>query len=134
MIKEEKVREQFYLAMDDRKNKKSIRDTGNYFKSDYIGRQSLISFVTGTLAYVLLVALWVLNNAGKLTANINSLDYVGLAVTAVMYYIAFMIVYLFLSGVVYVTRYRDDNEILKRYTGHLKKLNRLYSREEKLGK
>ncbi len=132
MIREEKVKEQFALAKDDTYEKKSLERTRAFFQTDYVGFELLVSFVTGTICFFILLLLWGLWNLDHLAEQINTMDYVALAITMVTYYAVFMLAYFFVTLVVYVLRYRKDAEIFKRYSGHLKKLNKIYAREEKL--
>ena len=132
MINEEKVKEQFQLAVIDAHEQQSLNRTSTLFKSDYISKQMLTSFITGTICFCMLMALWVLWNMDLLMDKINSLDYLSLAVSAALYYAAFELVYLFGTAVVYLAKYHHDKKVSDKYAMHLKSLNKMYSREEKL--
>ena len=64
--------------------------------------------------------------------SLNSIDLVGTAVIIAALYIAFMAVYMFVTVLVYTSRYGKGRKKLRRYVEHLKNTNRMYNREEKL--
>ena len=132
MIKEERVREEYKLALAEERYGKDFDKIESYFGFDYIGKEMLISFITGTLCYFVLLAIWVLMHFEELLDRINSLDYLGMGVTAAMYYAAFLLVYLFVTALVYLYRYLRMKKKALRFDAHLKRLNKMYVREEKL--
>ena len=62
MINEEKVKEMYQMALYDEYKKKDCEDTGKYYEKDYVGGQMIVSFFTGTIAYVCLFAIWSMAN------------------------------------------------------------------------
>jgi len=50
----------------------------------------------------------------------------------ILVYVGFILVYLFATYIVYALRYIKGKKKLERYKGHLKELNQMYEREEKL--
>ena len=126
MINEEKVRELFNIALCDSKSDDSRiqKQSASYYGWDYIWKEGLKSFFTGTFAFAGLVVMWVAVNAGEL------LDKIG--VTIGILYIAFMAVYIFVTIVVYTARYKAGRRQVRRYANHLKAVGRIYSREEKI--
>lgn len=132
MIKEERVIEQVALAKGDTHEKKAIQRKSEYFKTDYLSRQTLTSFITGTLCFFLILGLWGLWNFAELVKQINTMDYVADAVNLGVLYLIFMIVYMFITFAVYLSRYHEDSDTEKEYLSHLEKLKKIYNREEKL--
>lgn len=134
MINEEKVRELFNIALCDSKSDDSRvqKQSASYYGWDYIWKEGLKSFFTGTFAFAGLVVMWVAVNAAELLDRINKLDFKAIGVTIGILYIAFMAVYIFVTIVVYTARYRADRREVRKYANHLKAVGRIYSREEKI--
>ena len=126
MINEEKVRELFNIALCVQKQ------SASYYGWDYIWKEGLKSFFTGTFAFAGLVVMWVAVNAAELLDRINKLDFKAMGVTIGILYIAFMAVYIFVTIVVYTARYKAGRREVRKYANHLKAVGRIYSREEKI--
>ena len=115
MINEEKVRELFNIALCDSKSDDSRvqKQSASYYGWDYIWKEGLKSFFTGTFAFAGLV-------------------FKAMGVTIGILYIAFMAVYIFVTIVVYTARYKAGRREVRKYANHLKAVGRIYSREEKI--
>ena len=83
MINEEKVRELFNIALCDSKSDDSRvqKQSASYYGWDYIWKEGLKSFFTGTFAFAGLVVMWVAVNAAELLDRINKLDFKAIGVT-----------------------------------------------------
>lgn len=132
MIKEERVKELFRAAVYERNEDKWSRQTGRYYKKDYVGKEMIKSFFAGTLVFILILVLWGLYSADSLLKALNTVDFVESAVTLVLSYVAFLAVYLLITFLVYQIRYIKGRKKLKAYYGYLKRLNKMYKREERL--
>ena len=132
MINEEKVKEEFNLARIDERYPKEMARVGRHFRWDYVAAQILWSILGGTVCFVLVAVLWGMWNADSLMADINSLDYIGMAMTLMSYYVVFLGGYLFLTLLVYFFRYGSEHRIMQEYLSHVRKLGELYARDEKL--
>lgn len=132
MINENKVRELFHVALYDTKDDAVSKQAASYYAWDYIWKEGLKSFFTGTFAFVGIVVLWVAVNAQQLLEEINTLDFKAMGITAGVLYVAFMVVYIFATIVVYAAKYRAARKDVRKYMNHLKAVGKIYSREEKL--
>lgn len=94
--KRRKVRELFNIALCDSKSDDSRvqKQSASYYGWDYIWKEGLKSFFTGTFAFAGLVVMWVAVNAAELLDRINKLDFKAIGVTIGILYIAFMAVYI----------------------------------------
>ena len=92
MINEEKVRELFNIALCDSKSDDSRvqKQSASYYGWDYIWKEGLKSFFTGTFAFAGLVVMWVAVNAAELLDRINKLDFKAIGVTIGILYITFL--------------------------------------------
>lgn len=132
MINEERVKELFQLALYDQKDDTLRNQVKSYFKSDYVGKEIIKSFFLGTLAFIFIGALYVLYNAQSLLEKINSLDLVQVGTGTAIIYVVFMVVYMFITTLVYTVKYNKVHHEFKKYGEHIKKINKMYEREDKL--
>ncbi len=132
MVNEERVKNLYKIALYERDEKKHERQTGHYYKKDYIGKEIIKSFFIGTLAYGLLVFLWVISTLDDFLRSINNLEFMGDTVVIVLLYIVFMVLYLMATYFIAVSRYKEGRLRLKEYLKALKVTKKMYEREEKL--
>ena len=132
MINEERVKQLYKIALYEQSEEKRNRKVGQYYKSDYTGRQVVASIFTGTLAYGCFVGLWLLASWEEFLESINNLEIVGIVVSMIIYYLAFMVLYLIATYIVYSVRYESGKKKMKQYINDLKRAHKMYEREEKL--
>jgi hypothetical protein len=132
MVNEERVKNLYKIALYERDEKKYERQTGHYYKKDYIGKEMIKSFFVGTLAYGLLVFLWVISTLDDFLRSINNLEIIGDTVVIALLYIVFMVLYLMATYFIAVSRYKEGRLRLKEYLKALKVTKKMYEREEKL--
>ena len=132
MINEERVTEMFHLAMYDSKLDRRQDQMESYYGRDYIGKELLKSFFTGTFAFCFLVLFAGLGLLGQAEEIFDSMDLVGTIVSGVLMYLAWEVVYLIITAAVYRRRFRNGRLRLKKYAKSLKAVNKMYTREEKL--
>ena len=75
MINEDKVKELFYVARYDSEEDRFQKKMSSYYVWDFIWKEVLKSFFTGTLAFTGLTVLAVFTNAKQLLADINKIDF-----------------------------------------------------------
>lgn len=130
MLNQERICEMTKLAVFDQKEGQECRPMISYFRKDYIARELLKSFVTGTIAFCILAAMIVLYHMETLLEQINSIDIRQTAIWIVLCYIVCMAVYFLITYIIYHMRYTKGRHKVKKYYLHLKKVNRLYREEE----
>jgi type III secretory pathway component EscU len=131
MVNEEKVKEFFQMAVYDKHEEARYRQMGEYYKSDYIGKELVRSVFTGTLAFVFIGALYLMGSVETLLDGLNNMAWVQSLVHVLLLYLCFMALYLLVTYVVYWLRYRTGRAKLKKYYTHLKRVNRAYEKESK---
>ena len=77
-------------------------------------------------------ASWVMTNVDAVLNSLNDLTIVRTVFIMILIYVGFIAIYLFATYLVYALRYVKDKKKLDQYKGHLKALNQMYEREEKL--
>ncbi len=131
MIHEERVKEMYHMAVFDEREEKDCHWMGEYYIWDYVGKELVKSFFSGTIAFVLLVVLW---GMGDLTARMEMLNQAQLAdlITRIgVLYVAFLAVYLLVTAIVYTIRYVNGRKKLRGYAQHLKRARKLGRQEER---
>ena len=106
MINEDKVKELFYVARYDSEEDRFQKQMSSYYGWDFIWKEVLKSFFTGTLAFTGLTVLAVFTNAKQLLADINKIDFQSAGVMLGLIYIAFMLAYIMITIIVYAVRYK----------------------------
>ncbi len=132
MINEDKVKELFYVARYDSEEDRFQKQMSSYYGWDFIWKEVLKSFFTGTLAFTGLTVLAVFTNAKQLLADINKIDFQSAGVMLGLIYIAFMLAYIMITIIVYAVRYKTSRKKARQYMEHLKRVGKMYEREEKL--
>lgn len=132
MINEDKVKELFYVARYDSEEDRFQKQMSSYYGWDFIWKEVLKSFFTGTLAFTGLTVLAVFTNASQLLADINKIDFQSVGVMLGLIYIAFMLAYIMITIIVYAVRYKTGRKKARQYMEHLKRVGKMYKREEKL--
>ena len=120
------------MAVFDKEDGKECRPMEQYARNDYVALKFLESFVTGTIAFGLLFVMWALYEMDELLNTLNTMDLVGFLVPLAIKYAIFLFFYLMITYIVYQKRYTNGRRKVKKYYNSVKKLNRLYEREDKL--
>lgn len=131
MISEQRVKLMTRLAAYEQKEGKKNEEIGSYFRGDYISLQVLKSIINATLAFALIVALFVLYDSELFLSDIYKIDILDYVKKLILYYFIFTGVYVLISYVVYAIKYRKAKKRLKVYFNNLKRLQILYQRERK---
>lgn len=126
MLNEEKVILMTKMASYENHEGKENMKISRYFRSDYIAMQVLKSIFSATVAFALLLALFVLYDFEIFIQDLYKMDLVSFAKTLLTYYGIMVAVYGVLAYVIYAKRYFKARKSLKLYYQNLKKLNSLY--------
>lgn len=132
MVNEERVKQLYKIAIYEQTEEKKTRQTGLYYRSDYIGKEVVKSFFSGSIAYVIMALLWVMSNLDLVMHQINTLEIIDTVVVMLVLYLLFMMVYMFATALVYYLRYKNCRKKLDGYMADLKTAYTMFEREEKL--
>ena len=126
MINEQRTRMMTKLALyESRRGKKELQIT-RYAPGDYVTAHMLWSFVCGTIAFVIVLALWVLYNIESLLIELFSMDIMHLAINILLVYIIYMGLYLGMCYVYISYRYGRYKKRVNKFLLGLKELYRQY--------
>ena len=131
MVNEEKVRQLYKVALYEKKEEKLHKQTGKYYRSDYIGKELLKSIFTGSAAYLLILILFMVNKWEDFLKVINQVNILKEMLPVLFGYVGFMAIYLVLTYVIYQNRYENSRKHLDEYEDELRILNLMYESEEK---
>lgn len=132
MINEERVKQLYKIALYEQNDEKQNRQVGQYYRSDYVGKEMIKSIFTGTFAFACFTVLWLLSSWEDVLESINNLEIVDTAIQMIIIYAVFMVIYLGVTYVVYSVRYAAGKKKVKGFTSNLKTVQKMYEREEKL--
>ncbi len=132
MVNEERVKQLYKVAIYEQQEEKVHKQTGKYYRSDYIGKEMLKSIFTGTIAYFFILVLMLV---GKWENFLEMLEHFNLAkflLPILLGYVVYMVLYMVATYVIYKTRYENSRKHLEEYEEELRILHQMYEREEKL--
>lgn len=132
MVNVEKVKHQCQIVFYELKEEKRNRGIGQYYRSDFIGKEVIKSIFTGTIAYAVMAMLWIMANIEAVLDSVNDLSIVWTVCAMLIIYVGFLVTYLVLTYIVYAVRYKNGKTKMDQYKDHLRVLNQMYEREEKL--
>lgn len=128
MLSEERIRLMTKLVIYEKRKGKETIPMCQYYKNDYVSFQMAKTWVTTTVAYVLLTALWALCSLEDILNGLN-LMFGSLLWNLLIGYILMFIFYQVVSYIYYVKQYDDGRKSFKKYLGYLKRLGRIYEKE-----
>ena len=132
MLNEEKIKLMTKLALYEQSEGKKAIKSHKYNKGDYVSLNLIKSAVAITLAYLIAVALVVLNDAESFVNEPISIKLVNLAVRILVIYVVVFIIYMLITYMVASMHYIHMQEKNKKYADDLKELHMMYKREEKM--
>ena len=134
MINRDRVRTMTRLAIYEEGQGVADDKMNAYFKNDYIVTNLVWSFISGTIAFLLIVILYCCYYYDTLMIRVFENRIAGLVTTAVMAYTAFMIFFLAVTFFVYRWRFNATRTRLSRYRRRLDHLKQSYDREDRQGR
>jgi formate hydrogenlyase subunit 3/multisubunit Na+/H+ antiporter MnhD subunit len=122
MINEERVILMTKLASYEGGPGKKNVAISNYFRGDYSGFQILQSIISATLAFAIVVGIYLFYHFEDLMLEIYQMDLMAIGKDALKYYLVTVTLYCVLSYIVYSYRYHKARKSLKNYYHNLRKL------------
>ena len=115
-------------AFNDRKGKEYF-PVIKYFRRDYVGLHMLKGFVSGTIAYGVMLLMWGVCNMEMLMENVHTMDLKQFAVSVLLRYLLFMLIYLIAVFAYASAKYTRARKEIKGYNRHLKRLIGSFERD-----
>ncbi len=101
-----------------------------YVCRDYIVVQLIRTFVLATIGFVLLMALAGIGNMTLLMDKINQMDLKAALILIIVVYVVFMLISLIFTFGVALNRYNEAGESVREYEHQIKRLEKLYRRQQ----
>ena len=131
MLNEERIKLMTKMAAYEENEGKQFMAIGSYFRSDYMGKQVIHSVISATIAYLVVLGLYIYYHFESLMQDIYKLDLLGMGKQALFYYAIFVAGYAVITYIVYSVRYNRARKSLRKYYNHLKQLLAMYDLENK---
>ena len=131
MLNENKVKMMTKMAIYEKNEGRRMLKTARYFKSDYIAFGILKTLITTSIAYIIMLIMYVLYNMESVIKDINKIDYTEVGTNLIIGYVAMIAVFSAIAFVVYGKQYDNSRNGLKRYFSRLNKLERFYNGQKK---
>lgn len=132
MLNKERIRIMTRLAAYEQEEGKEYIPMSQYYRSDYVGLQMLKAFICSTIAFGILLVLYIFYCMEDLQEMLYDMNLESYIFRIVLAYAAFVIFYQVLAWVMYNIRYKKGQKKQKAYYSRLKKVEKLHEREETL--
>jgi hypothetical protein len=126
MLNEERIILMTRMASYEEHDGKKNISIGKYFRNDYIVLQILRSVICSTIAYGIVLALYIFYDLEVFMQDIYKMDLIAFAQNVLIWYGVTVVSYCVLTYLVFSYRYFRAKKSLKAYYHNLKKLNTLY--------
>lgn len=132
MVSKEKIAIMTRLAIDEKHDSRCSFVTGNFWFTDYAGKELWEAFFAITVAYfaVVLLGLVAYGDSWTVTYHLKDLESLGMRLLNV--YLAVLSVGMLLGLLTHVGLYRDAFRKRQAYQSNLRRLARFYEAEEAL--
>lgn len=126
MLNEERVKLMTRMASYENGEGRKNMSIGNYFRSDYIGKEVLKAVICATISFGLCFALYLFYDFEGFMQNIYKMDLLQFVKNILILYAVVVVIYGIISYVVFSIRYKKARKSLKKYYNNLRKLSGLY--------
>lgn len=131
MLNEERIKLMTRMASYEEDEGKKMIPIGNYFRSDYISFQLVKTAISATVAFGLILAMYIYYDFESFLQDIYKIDVMAFAKTLVTIYAAVVGIYVLIAYIIYSYRYSKAKKSLKGYYIALKKLSAMYEQDGK---
>ncbi len=131
MLNEERIILMTRMASFEEHEGKKNMSIGSYFRSDFIGLQIIKAIIYATLAFFIVLAVYIFYDFEVFMTDIYHMDLFAFAKQVLVYYIVSVSIYGLITYLLYTVRYAKAKKQLKVYYGNLKRLSNLYDKEGK---
>ena len=119
MINQEKVLRMTKMASYVEHGGRKDRAVVGYFRSDYIGKQTIISLIVITAAFLAGLGAYLVFHFSEVMGNIYSMDLVGTAKKILTLYLMAAVLYVAVTYVIYTIRYAKAKKRLQLFLEYL---------------
>lgn len=134
MLDEIKIKLMTKVAIYEKKEADRDLRLSHYYKEDYIKFGCLKTMITSTVAYWLVLGVYIMLRYEKILEDLNDADYYKLMVKILLGWGLTLAVFFVYSFIVYAIKYQIARKGIVAYNKNLKKLLKLYDIREKEAK
>lgn len=131
MVNEERVKLMTKLAVYESTKGKKQLNISKYYKRDYVRYNMFKTAVSATLAFFMILGIYILLNAEELMYALTDMDIMGEATKIGIAYAVFVVGYMVFARLFYARKYEKVKPDVIQYNQNLKKLKEMYDKEEK---
>lgn len=126
MLNEEKIKLMTRMAAYEENEGKRSMQIGNYFRSDYIGLQVMKSVISATIAFAIVIGMYIFYDFESVMKEIYQVDLLATGKQILIAYVVFVGIYAVITYIIYAYRYTKAKKSLKKYYTHLTELSGFY--------
>ena len=126
MLNEEKIKLMTRMAAYEENEGKRSMQIGNYFRSDYIGLQVMKSVISATIAFAIVIGMYIFYDFESVMKEIYQVDLLATGKQILIAYVMFVGIYAVITYIIYAYRYTKAKKSLKKYYTHLTELSGFY--------
>lgn len=130
MLNESRIKLMTKMAVYEEHEGRKSMSIGTYFRGDYIGKEVIKSIVYATIAYLIIIAVYVCYDFQLLAQDIYGMDLVQFGVQVLKGYLKLVVVYAVFTYIYYAMRYQSARRSLRSYYNNLRRLHSMYRKEE----
>ncbi len=130
MLNESRIKLMTKMASYEADEGKKNMSIGTYFRGDYIGKEVMKSIIYGTMAYLIILALYVCYDFEFFMQDIYKMDLLEFGKQIIMDYLKLIVSYALVTYVVYALKYQKARRSLRCYYNNLRRLHSMYRKEE----
>lgn len=132
MLNKDRIRLMAKLAAYEQGQGKEEAPMGKYRRKDYVMLKMIRTFFYASIGFLLLFLLDMLYDMEEWFSALYQMEYGEYILKIVAEYLVFMVFFEVVTWFVYNARYKKGSRNQKQYLNRLRKVERLYEREEKL--
>lgn len=131
MLNNQKIKKMHKLALYESGEGKHHLTISNYYRSDYIGLALIKNFFLTTIAYGLLLLIYLGYRSEYLMENIHKMNMILMGIQLVGGYIVMVVVYSIITYIYCSVKYSKAQKGIQEYYKGLNQMKKLYDREER---
>ena len=132
MLNEDKLKLMTSLALFEKAEDKRLTLVKRYYKSDYISKGLLRSFLGYNFCWAIGLAMMILCRLNEILAAVTLAEFTGFFAGYISWYLIGLAVYLIITFCVYYRRYTYAARGMKVYLSKMKRLEKRYEFQDRL--
>ncbi len=132
MINEDKLKLMTSIALFEKREGRHLKAARNYFRSDYISRCLLRSFIGYTLCWLMVAALSIVCRAEDFLAILSLAEMESYITEYAAGYLIGLAVYMILTLIVSYKQYSHSARVMRIYLARLKRLEKRYEFQQRV--